>query len=309
MKILLTGGSGMLGKNILEHSLSSNYQFLSPSSAELNLLNEVGVRNYLEKNPVDLIMHCAGYVGGIQANNSDLTGFFYKNLMMGVNLVNAAKETGVKKLINFGTTCMYSAGCKNPLQEKDILSGGFEKTNEGYAFAKVAVAKLCEFISNQFELSYKTLIPCNLYGRWDKFADNVSHMVPAVIKKIHFAKEHNESEVMIWGDGTARREFMLASECADATYFCIENFERVPQYLNIGTGRDYTINEYYRVIADHIGYKGHFSHDLTKLVGIKQKLSSVDLLSKLGWRSTTSLESGIKEAYQYYIEDELCPVH
>ena len=309
MKILLTGGSGMLGRNILEHPASSKYKIISPSSKELNLLDVGSIASYLLAHPVDMIIHCAGYVGGIHANSNDMSGFFNKNLLMGINIVNAAQQAGVRKLINFGTTCMYPITIKSPSKENLILTGPFEKTNEGYALAKVSVAKLCEFLSSQFGLAYKTLIPCNLYGRWDKYGDNISHMVPAVIKKIHLAKENNQDSLLIWGDGEARREFMLASECADATYFCISNFDNIPQYLNIGTGKDYTINEYYRVIADHIKYSGCFKHDLTKPVGVRQKLSSTTLLNSLGWRSKVTLEEGIKEAYEFFIGGvDLCQV-
>lgn len=292
----------MLGKNLLEHHSIKQYQVFAPSSKELDLLNLVNIEDYLTKNSINIIIHCAGQVGGIHANIQDPVGFLNNNLLMGVNLVNAAKNIGVSKLLNLGSSCMYPRDYANPLKEEYILQAPLEPTNEGYALAKITVAKLCEYMRRQFCLEYKTLIPCNLYGYGDKFGDNNSHLIPAIIKKIHTAKQNNADVVDIWGNGEARREFMLARDCADGMFFALEHFDRLDDYINLGLGYDYSINEYYYSVADIIGYTGTFAHDLSKPVGMQQKLVDISKMKELGWVAQTTLSSGLREIYKYFIE-------
>lgn len=304
MKVLLTGSSGMVGRNILDHLNASNYNFLTPSSKELNLLSYSKTQDYIEINKPDFIIHAAGRVGGIQANMASPVSFLIENVDMGRNLILAAKNNQIKKLINLSSSCMYPRDARNPLNESMILKGELEPTNEGYALAKILTTRLCEYINLEDEsFNYKTVIPCNLYGLYDKFDPKHSHMLPAVIKKIHAAKEKNASSIDIWGDGKARREFMFATDLADFIFYAMENFENMPQNINVGLGHDFTIKEYYQTIAKVISYKGKFIHDLTKPVGMKQKLVDNTMLKEFGWSPSTSLGEGIRKTYKYYLNE------
>jgi len=227
------------------------------------------------------------------------------NTQMGLNIIMAAQEAGIKKFINMNSSCMYPREAINPLGEELILKGELEPTNEGYALSKITSTRLCEYINKEDNsYLYKTVIPCNLYGKYDKFDPKHSHMLPAVIKKVHEAKVANiDSD--IWGSGEARREFMYAEDLADFIYYALENFEKMPQNINVGLGHDYTINEYYKAIAKVIGFKGEFVHDLTKPIGMKQKLINDSKLTEFGWSHKTSLEDGIKKIYKYYLEEVL----
>ena len=301
MKILVTGGSGMVGKNIALNSASSKFDILTPSSKELNLLDFQLVDNYLKKENPDVIIHAAGLVGGIQANIENPVSFLVDNLSMGKNLIIAARNNKINKLINLASSCMYPRDAENPLKESLILQGELEPTNEGYALAKIVCTRLCEYITKtNSELLYKTIIPCNLYGKYDKFDPKNSHMIPAVVRKVFEAKENGESSVEIWGDGLARREFMFVNDLVDFIFYAVKNLEEMPQNINVGLGYDYSINEYYQTIAEVIGYTGDFVHDLSKPVGMKQKVVDIDLLNKFGWKATTSLKEGIKETLNYF---------
>ena len=305
MKILLTGGSGMVGRNIQDYAqLYRDDEVLHPSSRELNLLDFESVKAYLKQHQPDFIIHAAGIVGGIQANIDNPVKFLVDNLKMGQNLVLAAQEVGIKQLLNLGSSCMYPRLAPNPLREEQILTGALEPTNEGYALAKIVTAKLCIYCSQESDgqLQYKTLIPCNLYGKYDKFDGVKSHMIPAALYKIHQAEVQNANEVEIWGDGTARREFMYAEDLADAVFYALDNFERMPEMLNIGLGHDFSINEYYDAVATIVGFEGSFAHDLTKPVGMKQKLVSTEKLEEFGWKHRYSLTDGLQKTYQYYLE-------
>lgn len=302
-KILITGGSGMVGQNLLEHTAARKYEILAPSSKQLNLLDAAAVLHYLNDNKPDLIIHSAGVVGGIQANIANPVKFFAHNMQMALNVINGACQAGIKQLLNLGSSCMYPRNAVNPLAEEAVLTGELEPTNEGYALAKISAARLCDYISKENpEYSYKTIIPCNLYGRFDKFGAHNSHMIPAVIAKIDWAIQNQQTEVEIWGDGEARREFMYAGDLADFIYYVLPRFSELPQLLNVGLGHDYTINEYYQTVAEVLGFNGGFKHDLTKPVGMKQKLIDATKLHAFGWQAKTSLQQGIRQAYHYYLE-------
>lgn len=306
MKILFTGSTGMVGKNFFELPNKNNYEFLTPSSRELNLLDYNQVENFLLENKPDLIIHCAGKVAGIQANINNPVDFLILNLDMGRNIIMAAYKTGIKKVINVGSSCMYPRNGPNPLKEEYLLQGELEPTNEGYALAKIATSKLCEYIMKENpSFQFKTIVPCNLYGKWDKFDLQNSHMIPAAIRKIHTAKENNDSHVEIWGDGEARREFMFVTDLADFLYKTIEEFDSLPNFVNVGLGYDYSVNEYYQKVAEIIGWEGKFIHNLTKPYGMKQKVVNIEKLTKWGWKASTSLEEGIRKTYEFYLEIEI----
>ena len=304
MKILLTGSRGMVGRNIIEHFSAHNHVILSPTSAELNLLDVESVQNYICANKPDMIIHAAGIVGGIQANMAQPVKFLVDNMQMGLNILMSAKACSVKKFMNLGSSCMYPRDAENPLSEELILKGELEPTNEGYAIAKVASTRLCEYINREDEsYLYKTVIPCNLYGQHDKFDPEHSHMIPAVIRKINDAKNQNLESIDIWGDGLARREFMYTADFADFIYYAIDNFEVMPQNINVGLGHDYTINEYYQKIADTVGYQGKFTHDLSRPTGMQQKLVDDTKLKAFGWQPQTTLEQGIQKTYDYFLNE------
>jgi GDP-L-fucose synthase len=301
MKIFLTGGNGMVGKNILNYSEAKNFTFIHPSSKELNLQDYDAVDEFIKINKPDFIIHAAGLVGGIHANIANPVNFLMVNLDIGRNIILAAKNNNVKHFMNLASSCMYPRNAKNPLAEELILQGELEPTNEGYAIAKIVSTRLCEYISKEdSSFIYKTIIPCNLYGKHDKFSPEHSHMVPAVINKIQDAVINSKSEIDIWGDGLSRREFMYAEDLANFVFYAIANFEKMPQNLNVGLGYDYTINEYYSVIAKVLGYKGKFVHDLTKPVGMRQKLIDDTKLKQFGWKHSTSLEEGIEKTVDYF---------
>ena len=225
---------------------------------------------------------------------------------MGINLVRAAKKHGVKKLINLSSSCTYPKNYINPLKEEYILKGELESTNEGYALAKLGILKICEYVSNEDRsLEFKTLIPCNLYGKYDKFDEQTAHMIPSIIRKIYNAKKQNIPTVEIWGNGEARREFMYAGDIADCIAFTINNWEKVPILMNVGLGYDYSVNEYYESIKNLLGYNGTFTHDLTKPVGMKRKLLDVTRAARIGWHAKTSLEDGIRQTYEYFLKDRI----
>ncbi len=305
-KIYISGGSGLVGKNIIENLDNSKYEILHPSSSELNLLNTDAVKKFLNHNKPDIVIHCAGKVGGIQANMINQFDYFTENILMGLNVVKSAKEAGVRRFLNLSSSCAYPAKAPNPLTEDLIFTGKFEQTNEGYAIAKTAILKMCDFITNQFDgFFYKTIIPCNLYGKYDKFGESNSHMIPAVIKKLYFAKINKSESVEIWGTGKSRREEMFASDFAIIISEILDRFDEMPNIMNIGSGYDYSINDYYKIIAKVIGYNGKFTHDLTKPEGMQQKLMDVSKQKSLGLKLKYSLEEGIKETYEYFLKNEL----
>ena len=302
MRILLTGGSGMVGRNFFEKATKLGLKVFASSSKDLNLLCTPSTERWFEQNKVEMIIHAAGRVGGIQANMNAQASFLIENSNMARNLFTTASAAGVKKGINLGSSCMYPKLAENPLKERDILNGQFEPTNEGYALAKVFAYKLCHYLSEQGSVSYKTILPCNIFGKYDSYEDSRSHMIPAVIKKIHNAKIKKLSSVEIWGDGSARREFMNVSDLADCLVHGVIHFESMPDLMNVGTGVDYSILDYYRMVSDVVGYNVEFTFDLSKPIGMKQKLVDVSLAADWGWRSRVSIEDGLSDAYSSYLE-------
>lgn len=301
MKILITGASGMVGRNVSESPRSKNYELLTPSHKELDLLNRAAVEAYLEKNRPDLVIHAAGVVGGIAANTRQPLKFLVENLDMGRNVIYGAYRAGVKKFINLASSCMYPRNHETPLTEDMILTGELEPTNEGYALAKIACARMCDYITRENpDFQYKTLIPCNIYGRWDKFIGERAHMIPAVIHKLYRAVEGGQGEIEIWGDGSARREFMYAGDLADCIWQAVERFDELPPLMNVGTGADYSVDEYYQTIAQVVGFKGTFTHDLTKPAGMKRKLTDITRMKQFGWQPQTTLEDGIRQTVDFY---------
>ena len=295
----------MVGRNLLEHPDINTFEILAPRSSELDLRDFNAVQAYLRKHRPDMVIHAAGKVGGIQANMREPVNFLMENLDIGRNVIWAARKSGIKKLINLASSCVYPRNAPNPLKEEYILTGELEPTNEGYALAKVVVSRLCQYISNQDpEFQYKTLLPCNLYGRWDKFDPACSHLIPAILHKLHQAVVVGQEEVEIWGDGTARREFMCSADLADCLVEAIKRFGSLPLLMNVGLGHDHSINEYYKIASEVIGYRGRFVHDLSKPVGMKQKVVETEKLSRWGWQPRVSLQDGLASTYKFYCQHE-----
>lgn len=302
-RLLITGGNGMVGRNLREHPASADWEVLSPSRADLDLTDAQSVRHWFMHHRPDAVIHAAGLVGGIQANLASPVAFLAVNAAMGQNIVLAAREAGVVRFLNLASTCMYPRGLDMPLTEDLILTGELEPTNEGYAIAKILTTRLCQYVRREDPtLQYKTLIPCNLYGRHDKFDPAHSHLVPAVIHKVHEAKRNGAETVDIWGDGTARREFLYAGDLADATLRALDDIEALPDLMNVGLGQDHCINDYYATVADLVGWTGRFEHDLTRPVGMKRKLSDVARLAAWGWQAPTPLREGLRRTYEFYLE-------
>jgi len=302
-KLLLTGGSGMVGRNIQDHPAAAQWEILAPSSRELDLTKSADVENYIAAHKPDLVVHAAGKVGGIQANMAEPVAFLDRNVMIGRNVIMGARAAGVKRLVNLASTCIYPRHARNPLKEEQILTGELEPTNEGYALAKIIALRLCEYIRREDpRFQYKTLIPCNLFGAYDNFDLHSSHLIPAIIRKIDDARRAGDKTVEIWGDGTARREFMFSGDLADAVFRAANEPENFPDLMNVGVGRDHSINEYYETVARVIGWKGSFTHDLSKPVGMARKLCDTTRQTEWGWRPKTSLEEGVAKTYQHYLE-------
>jgi len=303
MKILLTGSTGMVGRNIINNKDYKNYSFILPSRLDLDLTQFNSTKTFLKENKPDLIINAAGKVGGIHANMTNQTSFMVENYDINRNLILSARDLGIKKFLNLGSSCMYSKDSINPLKETSLFSGALEPTNEGYAFSKCFAAKLGQFINNEIgQLIYKTVVPCNLYGKFDSFDPNNSHMVPAAIRKIHEAIIYEHDSVNVWGTGNVRREFMFAEDFSNFIYHAIKNFDNLPEIMNVGTGIDYSISEYYECISRVLGYKGKLEFDKEKPEGMKQKLVDISLLKEFGWKSSFSLEKGISKTYKYYKE-------
>jgi GDP-L-fucose synthase len=304
LRILLTGGGGMVGRNLIEHPNAAEFEIIAPRSSELDLRDISAVKSFLQANQPEMVIHAAGKVGGIQANMREPVSFLMDNLDMGRNVVLASHQAGIKRLINLGSSCMYPRNHNEALQEELVLKGELEPTNEGYALAKIVTARLCDYIMREdATYQFKTLIPCNIFGRFDKFDPAHSHLVPAIIHKVHQAKQGEKDSVEIWGDGTARREFMYAGDLSDAILRAISHFDTVPNYMNVGLGHDHTINEYYQAAAEVMGYTGTFCHDLSKPVGMARKLVCVDKQKKWGWSARHMLREGIEETYNYYLKE------
>jgi len=300
-RVWITGANGMVGRNLREHARAADWDIVAPSRRELDLADLCAVTQFARSQRIDLVIHAAGQVGGIQANMADPVGFLVNNLDMGRNVIMAAFEAEVPALINLSSSCMYPRGRDHALRESDMMTGELEPTNEGYALAKIVSTRLCDYIARtRPDLAYRTIVPCNLYGRHDKFDPAASHLVPAIIAKVSHATRTGDGEVEIWGDGSARREFMYAADLADAVWRAAANPSTMPQVMNIGIGKDHSILEYYEAVAEVLGWQGRFRFDLSRPVGMQRKLSDVSLQREWGWVPPTALRDGIAATVKFY---------
>ena len=303
MKILLTGGNGMLGRSIIRLAsiIKPTLQIIAPSRKELDLLDRASVRRYFLQNSFDMVIHTAAKVGGIKANISDPIGFMTENILISTHVIEAARQAGIKSLINIGSSCMYPRDFKGPLTEEAILAAPLEPTNEGYALAKISAARLCSYISEKHGYAYRTFIPCNLYGPDDNFDLQSGHMIAAAMMKVHSAHRNGDIDVEIWGDGLVRREFVYVDDVARFIIASVDRLQSLPQDLNLGLGRDYSVNEYYQAIADAVGFKGEFTHNLDAPVGMNHKLMDITKAQKFGWVADTNLKEGLHDTYASFL--------
>lgn len=303
-KIYIAGHRGMVGSAIHRNLQKKGYtNFITRTSAELDLRNQKAVDDFFEIEKPEYVFLAAAKVGGIQANNIYRADFIYENLMIQNNVVHAAYKNKVKKLMFLGSSCIYPKLAPQPLKEEYLLSGYLEDTNEPYAIAKIAGIKLCESYKRQYGCDFISVMPTNLYGPNDNYNLNNSHVLPALIRKFHDAKEKKEPFVEMWGTGTPMREFLHADDMADACVYLMNNYSG-DQFVNIGTGVDLTIKDLALLIKKIVGYEGEIKHDLTKPDGTPRKLMDVSYLHSLGWKHKIELEEGIKAVYEDFKKKE-----
>lgn len=304
MRIFLTGAAGMLGTELaLQLEADTDIELFKFTRKELNLLDRSAVFNEIAHLRPDLVVHAAAQVGGIQANMSTPIGFLINNLEMDMSVINASLASKVPSLLYIGSSCMYPKDFRQPLVEADLLQGPLEETNEGYALAKIVGSKLCDYISNEHGYSYRTIIPSNLYGPGDNFDPGRSHLLASVIRKVLEARASNAESIEVWGSGTARREFTFARDLAHWIVNSISRISEFPSRLNVGSGRDLEVSEYYRLTMSIVGYESQLSFDMSKPDGMMAKLMDSSVARReFGWNPTTSLESGIEQTYKWLEE-------
>ena len=295
----------MVGSSFVNDARAKGYEIFSPNRQELNL-NDFALKGCLSTIRPDFVIH-AGRVGGIKANMAHPVDFLLENTTLGLNLIRACADSGVRNLINLGSSCMYPKDFATRLKEDMILAGPLEPTNEGYALAKILSMRLCDYYNQQSNgfLAYKTLIPCNLYGPRDKFEEEDAHLIPAVIRKMHSAVNLGSDKVEIWGDGTARREFLFVDDLVDAIFRALADFTSLPSLMNISATQDYTVLEYYKRVGAAFGFSGEFTFDLSKPVGMSRKFLDDDKQKAWGWAPRTSLNSGIKKTINWYLHSKV----
>lgn len=302
-KIFIAGKRGMVGSAIYRKLIENNYlNIIGPTSKELNLLDIIEVDKFFEKEKPEIVILSAAKVGGIQANIAEPATFLYENLQIQNNVIHTAYKNGVKKLLFLSSSCVYPRLCNQPMKEEYLLSGKLEPTNEGYAVAKIAGMKMCEYYSSQYNVDYKSIMPCNVYGIGDNFSPEKSHVVGGLIRKFHIAKISNSPFVEVWGTGNARREFIFSEDLGDAALFVLENLE-LKDFINVGSGYDVSIKELAEIIKDVVGFKGEIMFNSKYPDGMPQKLLDVSKLDGLGWRSSTRLKEGLKQTYIHFLED------
>ncbi len=300
-KIYIAGHRGMVGSAILKKLQSEGFaNFFLKTSSELDLRNQSDVNSFFEKEKPTYVFMAAAKVGGILANNTYRAEFLYDNIMIQSNIIDAAYKNNVKKLLFLGSSCIYPKLAPQPLKENYLLSGELEPTNEPYAIAKIAGIKMCDAYRDQYGCNFISVMPTNLYGSNDNYDLKNSHVLPALIRKFHEAKIKNEPEVIIWGTGKPRREFLHSDDLADACFFLMKEYDQ-PGFVNIGSGKDIEINELATLIKNIIGYTGNIKHDLTKPDGTPQKLLDVTKLKMMGWVAKINLEEGIRKAYSDFL--------
>lgn len=303
-KIYVAGHNGMVGSAITRELRRQGYENLVlRSHSELDLLNQEAVNRFFEEEKPEYVFLAAAKVGGIEANRNALADFMYENMMIEMNVIHAAFMNGCKKLEFLGSSCIYPKYAPQPMKEDCLLTSSLEETNEAYALAKISGLKYCEYLNRQYGTSYISVMPTNLYGPNDNYHSVNSHVLPALIRRFHEAKENNLSEVMCWGDGSPLREFLYVDDLANLCVFLMNHYEG-NETVNAGTGKEISIKDLTTLVADVVGYKGEIKWDTTKPNGTPRKLLDVSKAKQLGWTYKTELKDGIKLAYEDFLNNK-----
>ena len=302
-KIYIAGHRGMVGSAIWRALTSKGYtNLIGKTSKELNLTNQQSVLDFYKKEHPKIVIDAAAKVGGILANNDFPYPFLMENMQIQNNLIDGAHKAGIEKFIFLGSSCIYPKFASQPLKEEYLLIGSLEPTNEWYAIAKITGVKTCQAIRKQYNKDYVSLMPTNLYGYFDNFDLQSSHVLPAMLRKFHEAKINSHSDVTLWGSGTPMREFLFVDDMAEAVVFAVEN--NLPEHLyNVGSGKDITIKELAETIQKVTGHQGKIIWDASKPDGTPRKLMDVSKMKEMGWNYTTELEIGIQKTYLWFIEN------
>ena len=314
-RIFVAGHRGMVGgalKRLLDKRSDGgeDIEVITRTSSELDLINQIAVEEFMKAEQPDAVILAAAKVGGIHANNTYPAEFIYQNLMIEANVIHQAYASGVKQLLQLGSSCIYPKMAAQPMAEDALLTGTLEPTNEPYAIAKIAGIKLCESYNRQYGVDYRAVMPTNLYGPGDNFHPENSHVLPALIRRFHEARERNDEAVTIWGTGTPRREFLHVDDMAEATMFVFDldrhtyesNTEEMLSHINVGSGTDVTILGLAQLVAKVTGFKGEALTDPSKPDGTPRKLMDVSRLANMGWTAKISLEEGITETYDWFLK-------
>jgi len=307
-RIFLAGHNGMVGSAIAEQLNAEDCKLVTRTRSDLDLTNSAAVQAFFQTEKIDQIYLAAAKVGGIHANHTYPADFIADNLAIELNVIQSAYKAGVEKLLFLGSSCIYPKLAKQPMSEEALLSGALEPTNEPYAIAKIAGIKLCESFNRQYGTDYRSVMPTNLYGPRDNFHPDNSHVIPALIRRIHSAKINNDPDVTIWGSGTPKREFLHVDDMAAACIHTMnldlsilsEHTHPNRSHINVGTGKDVSIDSLAKTIANIIGYEGKLIYDTSKPDGAPRKLLDVSRLKKMGWKSEISLHQGLKTTYKWY---------
>ena len=311
-KIYIAGHCGLVGSAIVRQLKSRGFtNLLMRTHKELDLTNQVSVQTLFKNEQPDYVVLAAGKVGGIYANNTYPADFIYQNIMIEANIIHAAYEYKVKRLLFLGSTCIYPKAVEQPMREDAILTNTLEPTNEPYALAKIAGIKLCESYNRQHGTDFRSVMPTNLYGINDNFHSENSHVIPALMRRFHEAKMNNDKEVIVWGTGNSMREFLYVDDMAAGSLFVLELDEQIYQantkpmlsHINIGTGMDITIREMAETMKQVVGFKGRLIFDTAKVDGPPRKLIDVTRLSDIGWEYTTKLKEGLETTYKWYLNN------
>lgn len=301
--IYVAGHRGLVGSSIVRNLKDKGFKnIICKTHKELDLTNQEAVRNFFEAERPEYVFLAAAKVGGIHANDTYPADFIYDNLMIQNNIIKAAHDVKVKKLLFLGSTCIYPKMAPQPIKEEYLLTGALEETNEAYAVAKIAGLEMCKFFKRQYGDNFISCMPTNLYGPNDNFDLKKSHVLPALIRKFHEAKTNNSNVVEVWGTGTPLREFLYVDDMADACVFLMENYDG-EQHVNIGTGEEVSIRQLAETVKDVIGFEGELVFNTDMPDGTPRKLTTVDKLHGLGWKHKISLNEGIKLAYTWFLEN------